>query len=291
MQKIFLFLLTLFALTAHANSEDYKVIVGYSPGGGTDYITRTIINDAQKESSNNFVVENKPGAAGVIALRFYFENTDKKILGVSGGQVYYEPLFNPENNFLDKLIMLGPVLYSPMALGIAPNSKIKSIDDLFNPKFPKQRVNIATAGSANEMLVQVIKKHSHHDIVGVRFKSSGDAQMALAGSHVDLQSAEYGFFKTKQVPVLAIAGKSVDNVHSLRKYIKDSDIVNFFGLCISKDVKMPEIEKAIRISFVKNNRKEFFESLGYTVDMNDRNDYLIREMLPKYKNFSKIMLE
>ena len=187
--------------------------------------------------------------------------------------------------------MLGPVMYSPMALGVASNSKIKSVEDLFNPKVPKQKINIATAGSANEMLVQVIKKYSHHDIVGVRYKSSGDAQMALIGNHVDLQSAEYGFFKTKQIPVLVVAGKSVDNVPTLRKYIKEADIVNFFGLCISKDVKMPEIEKAIRSSFVKNNRKEFFENLGYTIDMNDRNDYLNREMLPKYKYFSSIVIQ
>ena len=290
MKNIFLVLFALLTFKAFAN-DDYRVIIGYSPGGGTDYITRTLITDAQKETSANFIIENKPGAAGVIALRFYFENTDKKILGVSGGQVYYEPFINPENNFLDKLIMLGPVMYSPMALGIAPNSKIKSIDDLFNPKVPKQKVNIATAGSANEMLVQVIKKYSHHDIVGVRYKSSGDAQMALAGNHVDLQSAEYGFFKTKQIPVLAVAGKSVDNVPSLRKYVKEADIVNFFGLCISKDVKMPEVEKAVRTSFIKNNRKEFFENLGYIVDMNDRNDYLNREMLPKYKYFSSIVIQ
>lgn len=290
MKNIFLVLFALLTFKALAN-DDYRVIIGYSPGGGTDYITRTLITDAQKETSANFIIENKPGAAGVIALRFYFENTDKKILGVSGGQVYYEPFINPENNFLDKLIMLGPVMYSPMALGIAPNSKIKSIDDLFNPKVPKQKVNIATAGSANEMLVQVIKKYSHHDIVGVRYKSSGDAQMALAGNHVDLQSAEYGFFKTKQIPVLAVAGKSVDNVPSLRKYVKEADIVNFFGLCISKDVKMPEVEKAVRISFMKNNRKEFFENLGYIIDMNDRNDYLNREMLPKYKYFSSIVIQ
>lgn len=290
MKNIFLVLFALLTFKAFAN-DDYRVIIGYSPGGGTDYITRTLITDAQKETSANFIIENKPGAAGVIALRFYFENTDKKILGVSGGQVYYEPFINPENNFLDKLIMLGPVMYSPMALGIAPNSKIKSIDDLFNPKVPKQKVNIATAGSANEMLVQVIKKYSHHDIVGVRYKSSGDAQMALAGNHVDLQSAEYGFFKTKQIPVLAVAGKSVDNVPSLRKYVKEADIVNFFGLCISKDVKMPEVEKAVRISFMKNNRKEFFENLGYIIDMNDRNDYLNREMLPKYKYFSSIVIQ
>lgn len=291
MKNILLLVVALLSFNAFANNDEYKVIIGYSPGGGTDYITRTLINDAQKETTTNFVIENKPGAAGVIALRFYFENTDKKILGVSGGQVFYEPFINPENNFLDKLIMVGPVLYSPMALGIAPNSKIKSIDDLFNPKVPKQKINIATAGSANEMLVQVIKKYSHHDIVGVRYKSSGDAQMALIGNHVDLQSAEYGFFKTKQIPVLVVAGKSVDNVPSLRKYVKEADIVNFFGLCISKDVKMPEVEKAVRISFMKNNRKEFFENLGYIIDMNDRNDYLNREMLPKYKYFSSIVIQ
>ena len=286
-----MFLVALLTFNAFANSDEHKVVIGYSPGGGTDYIVRIMIGDAQKDSNTNFVIENRPGAAGVIAIKYYFENIDKKILGVSGGQVFYEALINPENNYLDKLIMIGPVLHSPMALGVASNSKIKSIDDLFNPKVPKQRINIATAGSANELLVQVIKKYSHHDIVGIRYKSSGDAQAALIGNHVDLQSAEYGFFKTKQISVLGVAGKSIDGVPSLRRYAKEADIVNFFGLSISKDAKMPDVEKSIRSAFVKSNRKEFFEKLGYVTDMNEHNDYMAREMLPKQKFFSTIVIQ
>lgn len=286
-----MFLVALLTFNAFANSDEHKVVIGYSPGGGTDYIVRIMIGDAQKDSNTNFVIENRPGAAGVIAIKYYFENIDKKILGVSGGQVFYEALINPENNYLDKLIMIGPVLHSPMALGVASNSKIKSIDDLFNPKVPKQRINIATAGSANELLVQVIKKYSHHDIVGIRYKSSGDAQAALIGNHVDLQSAEYGFFKTKQISVLGVAGKSIDGVPSLRRYAKEADIVNFFGLSISKDAKMSDVEKSIRSAFVKNNRKEFFEKLGYVTDMNEHNDYMAREMLPKQKFFSTIVIQ
>ena len=279
----------MFMVVAQAN--EIKVIIGYSPGGGTDYVVRTVVGDSQKDSDINYVVENRPGASGSIAIRQYLENTDKKILGVSGGQVFYETFINPENNFLDTLIMVGPVLYSPMALGIASNAKIKTISDLFNKSIPKQRINIATAGGANELLVEVLKKHSHHDIVSVRFKSSGDAYTALLGNHVDFQSAEYGFFKTKQVPVMLVAGRSVDNVPSLRTHIKDSDIVNFFGFSVSKDSRLPTVENSIRSSFVKNNRKEFFDKIGYYTDMNVNNDYLAREMLPKYKTFSAMIVK
>lgn len=290
MRFLFLLVFSLVTSICQATTE-CKVIIGFGPGGGTDFVVRTMITDVNSDSSINCIVENKPGAGGVIALRSYFENTDNKVLGVSGGQIFYETLITPENNFLDKLQMIGPVLYSPMSLGTSDSSKIKKLDDLFNPRVPRMQINVATAGSANELLVHILRKYSHHDIVSVRFKSSNDAYSALLGGHVDLQSAEYGFFKVKQTPMLGVAGKSIDNIPSLTKYAKEATIVNFFGLAISKDTSTHVLEKTVRTSFVKNNRKNFFASSGYLVDMNDRNDFLEREMLPKHSFYSTINLK
>jgi hypothetical protein len=289
--KFISLLVLLLATSICQATTECKVIVGFGPGGGTDFVVRTLINDANTDSSLNCVVENKPGAGGVIAVRTYFENPDKKVLGVSGGQIFYETLNAPENNFLDKLQVIGPVLYSPMTLGTSPTSKIKKIDDLFDTRISKMQINVATAGAANELLVTILKKYSHHDIVSVRFKSTNDAYTALMGGHVDLQSAEYGFFKIKQTPILGIAGKSIDNIPSLTKYAREANIINFFGLAVSKDNPAPLLEKAVRSSFVKNDRKNFFVSSGYLVDTNERNDFLEREMLPKHTFYSTINLK
>src|SRR5258707_13009956 len=49
-------------------SKPVKIIVPYAPGGGTD-ITSRVFGDHMKNSlGQQFVVENKPGAFGVLAI-------------------------------------------------------------------------------------------------------------------------------------------------------------------------------------------------------------------------------
>lgn len=48
-------------------SKPIRIIVGSSPGGGTDISTRLVINKLMERSGHTFVIENVPGANGVIA--------------------------------------------------------------------------------------------------------------------------------------------------------------------------------------------------------------------------------
>lgn len=47
-------------------SRPVRIVVGFPPGGVTDVIARILAPELQKEFGQPFVVENKPGAAGVI---------------------------------------------------------------------------------------------------------------------------------------------------------------------------------------------------------------------------------
>ena len=66
---------TLAALAAAAQGADYpnrpvKLVVPYAPGGVTDIIARHIAPKLQEALGEPFVVENKPGGSGIIALEF-----------------------------------------------------------------------------------------------------------------------------------------------------------------------------------------------------------------------------
>ncbi|MGP1614639.1 MAG: tripartite tricarboxylate transporter substrate binding protein, partial [Pollutimonas bauzanensis] len=59
------------ALAAQAQtypSSPIKMISPFPPGGGTDLITRVLANKLSEANKWNIVVENKPGANGVIGL-------------------------------------------------------------------------------------------------------------------------------------------------------------------------------------------------------------------------------
>lgn len=280
--KTLLYLFLLVATSVSANT--ITATVGYGAGGSTDLIVRDLLSEAEKASNIKFIVENKPGANGVIALKSYFE--DKKpqaVLGVSGGQILFEPLVNPDNNFLNQLKIIGPVLISPMVLTTSPNSKIQKVTDLFDKSIPRQKINISTAGAANEALVNTIKKHSQHDIEIIRYKSNADSYFALMSGTVDLQAVDYGFSKSKNLKTIVMSSnKSIDNVPRLSSYIKNVFIFNFFGIATGATDSTGVVEQAINAGFT-TSKKQHYNNDGYTVDTNTHADFINREVLPLYE--------
>src|SRR5436853_7757257 len=62
------------AVAAHAQvptqtypSKPVRLIVGYSPGGGTDVLSRVLAKYLSEAFKQSVVVENRPGAGGILA--------------------------------------------------------------------------------------------------------------------------------------------------------------------------------------------------------------------------------
>src|SRR5690606_6420368 len=64
-----LFCCLMFAGAASAQNNPIRLLVGWAPGGNIDLVARLVAQDLQNELGRTVVVENRPGAGGMLAAQ------------------------------------------------------------------------------------------------------------------------------------------------------------------------------------------------------------------------------
>src|SRR6185437_5664726 len=74
-KRVFVLLISTLCLAASASAQDkypsrpIKMLVPYAPGGAVDIVTRIVTEAMRQTLGQPFVVENKPGAYGILAVQ------------------------------------------------------------------------------------------------------------------------------------------------------------------------------------------------------------------------------
>lgn len=289
MTKFIAVFFTVLCLSNTSRADSITTVIGYSPGG-LDTAIRMLLADAEKHSDLKFTVINRPGANGSIALRRYFDSSEhlSSLLGVSGGQILFEPLVRPNNNWLSDLRIIGPVMLSPLALAAGPKSTITDVGMLFDRTVPARQINIGVAGESHQMFVKVIAAHSHHNIVAIPFKGSANAYAALLGGHVDLAVSVYGDFVLKGDAVRIITVAQPEGMHrapGLGRWIPGFEIQNFFAVALSVHRTDYADIGSVLSKTLSGPAIERMRQNGYVIDANANHDFVARRVWPWYQQW------
>ena len=102
---------------AFYKGKTVKFIVGNAPGGGFDAYARMLAPHLEKQLGATVVVQNQPGAGGLVALNSVYKATGDglQLMMVNGlGGVLAQLVDDPSVRFdLSKMGVLGIVSYSP----------------------------------------------------------------------------------------------------------------------------------------------------------------------------------
>ena len=135
---------------AYFAGKTVRIIVGYGPGGGYDAYARMFAPYLGKVLGATIVVENQPGAGGLLALnRIYTAPPDGLLtMLVNGTGAALAQLTEQQGARFDlgKLGYLGTVSASPWVWLVGPNPTIKTPQDAMN--FGR-KINWAASGPAD----------------------------------------------------------------------------------------------------------------------------------------------
>ena len=247
-------------------TKPIEVVVGYPPGGGTDMISRAISDVGAKYLGQPLVVNNKPGATGIIGSQYVFSSKpDGYTLLVAGGSETvsvpnFKTLpFNPITDF-DPIIRL---MIERIGFYVRTDSPWKSMKDFVeDAKKNPDKYTYATSGvgGLHHATVMVTEKRTGIRLTHVPHKGGAETLAALAGGHVNVAMASpneaYALVQGGRVRCLAITSltrsPTEPNTPFMRELGYDVYIENQKGFVYPKGVPQPirqKIHDALKKAF------------------------------------------
>lgn len=179
-------------LWAQAPGKTIRWIVPFPPGGITDVLARLISVRMQTGLGQPIVVENRPGAGGMIGAEMVAKGTpDGSLLFIGGTIVPTAPSLYGNLKF-DPLRELAPVAhvgYSANVLVVAANHPAKTVKELVDMARSKPgQLNYASIGNGSllQLAAEQLKRDSGTAIVQIPYKGGAEMVAAVITRQVDL---------------------------------------------------------------------------------------------------------
>lgn len=185
--------MTLAAFTASA--ADLKLIVPYSAGGPTDSVARLLAPALQQELGQTVVIDNRPGASGMIGMRAAATSSPDGNTIVIGtqGQVLTALIQKKVITYdtLKDFRTVALVGETPSVLVVNKNLKVNSIEDL--AKLAKEKtLHYASSGVGNSphLAGEMMNKELGVKMVHVPYAGAAPAIVDLIAGNVELMVAD-----------------------------------------------------------------------------------------------------
>lgn len=190
--------LVLAGSNAYASAADnypdrpIKIVAPYAPGGATDMFARTIADGLQKAWNQSVVVENKPGASGVIGADSVSRSPADGYTMVVGAVSLHSILPSLLDNMRraqDNLTPVSTLANLPSYVVVPAASPAKTIDDLIKMvrKEPgRYTYGSAGPGTSQHVFPELFKQKANLDILHVPYKGSGAMVVDLMAGRIDM---------------------------------------------------------------------------------------------------------
>lgn len=257
-----------FAAAVQAQSwpdKPLRIMVGASPGGGTDLLARMLAEKFAADFKQSVVVENRPGASNTIAAEMTAKATadgTTLLLATNTAQAIAPHLLKLKFDPLKDLQPLGLVAVMPNVLVVSAASPYKSVKDVVaamaqNPGALKYASS--GIGSTQHIAGEAFGLATGTKAIHVPYKGSAQAHVDIIGGDVtmmfDSTSSAMGQIKAGKFRALAVMAErraaELPDVPTMSELgIKGVDVATWYGLYVTGGTPKPVVE-ALTAELVK----------------------------------------
>jgi tripartite-type tricarboxylate transporter receptor subunit TctC len=272
-----------------APAQDYpqqniRIVVSFGPGGGADIIGRILAESMQKKLGKPVIVENKPGAGGIIGNDAVAKATpDGDTLGImTAGQII--AAVTKKNMPYDTNTAFAPITQvatASLMIVTRPDFPANNVKELVAAaKADPGKIVFASPGFAatQHFAGEMFKQIAGVNLLHVPFKTSPEAINAVLGKHADVLfdtvSALIGHVQSGQLKALAVTGKdrfgAVPNVPAAIEsgVLPGYDVTTWYGVFAPKGTPpavIAKLNQVINDSMKEDEVKKRMAAVGVVV--------------------------
>ena len=243
-------------------SKPVRIVVGFSPGGSNDIIARLIAPKLSELLGQQVVVENKPGAGGVIAISSVLASPPDghTVSMCTTGAVSIQPHlgtplpFNPDTD----LVPVTLIANAPYMLMVNANLPVTNVKEFIAyAKANPGKINYASSGNATggHLAGEMFKSLAGVNLTHVPYKGTGQAITDLISGQVqaifDQPVSSMQYVKSGKLRALGVGQlkrlpgyPDVPTIHEAG--VPNYDPVTWTGICAAKNTPPAAVSRLQR---------------------------------------------
>jgi tripartite-type tricarboxylate transporter receptor subunit TctC len=259
-----------------------RLIIPYAPGGPTDVLGRVVAEQLGRELKQSVVVDNKAGAAGLIAMSQVAKaKADGYTLLLGDMNLAVAPAMHKNLDFdpVKDFTPIGMIATAPMLMLVPSGSPAKTAQEFVAlAKGGTLAYGSAGIGSPTHLAVEVLKTRYGLEITHAPYQGAGPALTALAASQTDLMftglSGAKPLVDAGKLRPLAITGDQrspvLPDVPTLKEAgltLPELRVGSWWGLLAPANLPAPEAEqlaKALARAMASPEAQSRLAALNYT---------------------------
>jgi tripartite-type tricarboxylate transporter receptor subunit TctC len=197
-------------------TRQVQLVVPYAPGGVVDFIGRTLGTRLSQQVSQPVVIDNRPGAGGMIGIDYTARSpADGHTIVLMDPAVVINPVLQekPLYDLFKDLATVAVIGSSPLVLTVNPKLPVSDVAQLVQfAKANPGKLNFASAGigTTPHMAGELLKARAGIDMAHVPYKGAGPAMADLAAGQVQIGfssiTGALPFIKDGRLKALATSG-------------------------------------------------------------------------------------
>ncbi len=212
------------SVSTYAQAQEYptqtvRIIVPFTPGGGTDLTARIVADELGKAWGQSIIVENRPGAASQIGIDYVAKAKPDgyTLLWSSADGISVLPAVKAKMPYKipDSFEFVSSFASFPLILGVyskLPITSMKEFIDYAKAHPGEMHFSSSGAGGGGHLQPAYMAKQLGLDVAHVPYDSAAPATVAVAGGHAeftDVAPSTVGpYVKDGTIRAIATSGRN-----------------------------------------------------------------------------------